>query len=62
MHRIQAILDKYDARDAQAFNDTIDMLLSKGVANGVYQDFGILCDLTAILGTCESIIKEKNKN
>ena len=59
MDKIKVILDKYNSDDAKAFHDTVEMLCSKGVANGCYQDFSMLIDVIAILGVCETILEKK---
>jgi hypothetical protein len=58
MERIKQILDKYTPEDAQRIHDTCDMLCSKGIPNGVYQDYALLIDLIEILSICEFIVQE----
>lgn len=61
MEDIMKILDNYTKADYQVFYDTVDMLCAKGVANGTYQDFGVLTDVIGILSKCEQIIKNKEE-
>ena len=58
MERIKQVLEKYSQQDAKAFHDTVDMLFSKGIAKGCYQDFSMLMDVITILSISEAIIKE----
>lgn len=55
MERIKEILDKYEGRGVE-FKATIDMLCSKGIGNGVYQDYAMLVDVLEILSVCEAIV------
>lgn len=55
--RIKNILSKYEGRGAE-FKATIDMLCSKGIGNGCFQDYTILVDVLEILSVCETIIGE----
>ena len=57
MDKIKEILSNYSKEDRSLFHDTVDMLFSKGVANGVYQDMMVLVDIIEILAACEEIIK-----
>ena len=58
MEELKQILSKYAPEDKKVWNATVDMLCSKGIANGVYQDFTVLMDVLSILTVCEKIIKE----
>ena len=58
MDEIKEILKKYSRKDYGIFKDTIDMLCSKGVGNGCYQDYTVLMDILSILTACESIVRE----
>lgn len=62
MEEIKNVLSKYTASDYEVFKDTIDMLCSKGVANGCYQDMTVLLDIMTILGVCEKIVKNGGEN
>jgi hypothetical protein len=62
MEEIIEILSKYNTNDAKTFHDTTDMLCSKGIANGCYQDMAMLMDVISILCICEKFIKEGNNN
>lgn len=53
MERIKEILDKYEGRGAE-FMATIDMLCSKGIANGSFRDYAMLADILEILTICEA--------
>ena len=57
LERIKEILSKYEGRGVE-FKATIDMLWSKGIGNGVFQDYSILIDVLEILSICETIIGE----
>lgn len=57
MDKIKEVLAKYTKEDYQIFKDTVDMLCSKGIGNGCYQDYTVLTDVLSILTICESIIK-----
>lgn len=57
IERIKEILSKYDGK-YDKFKATIDMLCSKGIGNGVFQDYSILVDVLEILAVCETIVKE----
>lgn len=59
---IQEILNKYSANDYPLFYNTVDMLCSKGVANGAYEDYSVLMDVIGILGVCKNIIKSSGGN
>lgn len=56
--RIKEILSKYAGRGTE-FKATIDMLCSKGIGNGCFQDYTILVDVLEILSICETIIGDK---
>jgi hypothetical protein len=58
MEELKQILSKFTPEDTKAWRDTTDMLCSKGIANGVYQDFALLMDVISVLTVCEKIIKE----
>ena len=58
MKRIQEVLDKYSPEEYKLFYDTVEMLCSKGVGKGCYQDYTVLFDVVQILTICEEIIKE----
>lgn len=55
LERIKEILSKYEGK-GDKFKATIDMLCSKGIGNGVFQDYSILVDVLEILSICETII------
>lgn len=57
MDEIKKILSNYTKDDYRLFYDTIDELCKNGVANGCYQDYGVLTDVIGILSICEQIIK-----
>ena len=38
--------------------DTVDMLCSKGIGNGCYQNYAILLDVLEVLSVCETIIEK----
>ena len=61
MERIKKVLEKYTPDDAEAIRDTVDMLCSKGIPNGCFQDYTILLDVLEILSICKTII-EKGDN
>lgn len=61
MDKIKEVLAKYTKEDYQIFKDTVDMLCSKGIGNGCYQDYTVLTDVLSILTICESIIKGAEK-
>lgn len=44
------------------FHDTIDMLCSKGVGNGAYQDYSVLMDVLSILTIAEALVKKGTEN
>ena len=58
MEELKQILSNYTPEDAKAWNATVDMLCSKGIANGVYQDYEMLMDVLQVLTVCEHIIKK----
>jgi hypothetical protein len=58
MENLKQILSKYKPEDAQAFKDTTDMLCTKGIGNGCYQDYAMLMDVVRILALCEAIIEK----
>lgn len=60
LERIKEILSKYVGREIE-FKATVDMLCSKGIANGCFQDYTILIDILEILSICETAIKEDTK-
>lgn len=57
MDKIKEILSNYDSDNYGLFKNTVDMLCSKGIGGGCYQDYTVLCDVLAILTECEKIIK-----
>lgn len=57
MDEIKEILKKYSRKNYEIFKDTIDILCSKGVGNGCYQDYTVLMDILSILTACEAIVK-----
>lgn len=57
MEEIMNILSKYDKDDLKVFTETIDMLCSKGIAYGCYQDYTMLTDIIRILGICKRLIQ-----
>lgn len=58
MEELKQILSNYTPGDAKAWNATVDMLCSKGIAKGVYQDYEVLMDVLQVLTVCEHIIKK----
>ena len=58
MEELKQILSKYNPEDAKAWYATVDMLCSKGIAKGVYQDYALLMDVLSVLTVCEQIIKK----
>lgn len=58
--KFQEIVNKYDKSDAKLVNDTIEMLTSKGVGNGCYQDYTVLMDVINILDAFLNAIKNKD--
>lgn len=57
LKRIEEILSDYIGRGKE-FKATVDMLCSKGIGNGCFQDYTILTDVLEILAICETIIGE----
>lgn len=57
MKRIEEILSKYKGRRVE-FMATIDMLCSKGIANGCFQDYSMLLDILEIFAICETALGE----
>lgn len=55
----QEIVNKYNKTDFKMVKDTVDMLASKGVGNGCYQDYTILMDILEVLSVFESAVKNK---
>lgn len=60
LDRILEIMSKYDKEDYKVFGDTIDMLCSKGIGNGCYQDMTVLMDILSILSICKIYLQEGN--
>lgn len=58
MEELKQILSKFTPEDAKAWNVAVHTLCSKGIANGVYQDFTVLMDVLQVLTVCEHIIKK----
>lgn len=58
LERIQEIMSKYSTEDYKTFKDTVEMLCSKGIGNGCYQDYAMLMDVISILSICEGYLKE----
>lgn len=56
MERIKEILERYTPEDAKIFKDTVEMLCSKGVGSGCYQDYTVLMDVIGILCAAECIV------
>ena len=59
MERIKKILENYTPEDHKIFKDTVDMLCSKGIGNGCYQDYTVLADVVSLLGILECIVGGK---
>ena len=55
LKRIEEIVSKYAGRGPE-FKATVDMLCSKGIGNGCFQDYTILVDVLEILSICETAI------
>lgn len=53
---IEEIMSRYIGRDAE-FKATVEMLCSKCIGNGCFQNYNILIDVLEILSICESIAK-----
>ena len=53
---IEEIMSRYIGREAE-FKATVEMLCSKGIGNGCFQNYNILIDVLEILSICESIAK-----
>lgn len=62
MDKIKEVLKKFTKDDYQIFHDTIDMLCSKGVGNGAYQDYSVLMDVLSILTIAEALVKKGTEN
>jgi len=58
MEELKQILSKFTPEDEKAWNATVDMLCSKGIPNGVYQDYALLMDVVSVLDVCVKIIKK----
>lgn len=54
--RVNAII----SRDPQLIDDTLDMLIRKGVPNGSFQDYSLLSDILGLLGYIV-VIADKQK-
>lgn len=46
-------------RDPQLLDETIDMLIEKGVRNGAYQDYALVSDILGLLGQIVCIAERK---
>lgn len=57
MEAIKSILERYSNGNHQIFIDTIEMLCSKGVGAGFYQDYKVLGDVLSILTRLERLAK-----
>lgn len=55
--KICEILANYAPEDHKIFHETVDKLCGKGIANGCFQNYGVLSDVLNILNECEIIIK-----
>lgn len=55
--KVNEIIKNYSKDDASLVHDTIDMLCSKGIAKGSFQDMGVLVDIVEILSAFEKDIK-----
>lgn len=56
--RIEDILINLRVQNrGEDFKKTVDMLCSKGIPNGVFQDYNLLIAVLEILAVCETIIK-----
>ena len=58
MEELKQILSNFTPEDTKIWRDTVDMLCSKGIAKGVYQDYEVLMDVISVLTVCEHIIKK----
>lgn len=59
LNRIEDILISLRTQKRGAeFRKTVEMLCSKGVPNGVFQDYSLLMAVLEILSVCETIIGE----
>lgn len=43
--RLKKILDKYSKKDLPLVKKTTEMLTSKGIPNGCYQDYGVISEV-----------------
>ncbi len=55
---IEEILSIYTQKDAQRFDETVDMLCQKGIGGGVYQDYRLLTHVISILSIMPYVLKE----
>ena len=57
--KFQKLVDKYNKTDAQEIHDTVDMLCSKGIGNGCFQNYAMLADVLEVLVAFERAVSEK---
>ena len=55
--KINEILKNYSKDDASLVHNTVDMLCAKGLAEGCFQDMGVLVDILEILSAFEKDIR-----
>lgn len=57
--KFEKILSNYTSKDAPLVHNTIDVLCSKGIGNGCYQDYAVLADVVNVLTIFEAAVAEK---
>ena len=57
--KFEKILSNYTSKDALLVHNTIDVLCSKGIGNGCYQDYAVLADVVNVLTIFEAAVAEK---
>ena len=57
--KIKQILANYTKKDVKLVHDTIDQLCATGIANGCFQDTGVLVDVLSVLTAFESAVAIK---
>ena len=48
--KIIKLVNEIIARDPQLIDDTVDMLIRRGVPNGAFQDYALVSDILGLLG------------
>lgn len=59
--KFEELIKKYNSSDADKIKATVDMLCSKGIGNGCYQDYVLLTDVISFLCLFESAVREKDQ-